>query len=369
MSRRKIDGYAGKRYDVGTLIPRKRRQHVTTPDKPQDWPGPDDLDAPTDAKTFIENARRHGAGLLGPQAQVMPYVGIAGFTDVHEVRSIAADLYTMRPYGQPDLGGRRLAVGVLVSWKTLNGQPAGDPERYPKIERVRTLLDAATAPIAHYSPALGQKPEDGTTMAIADRTLRLIHYNSREPGLPAQVERLCAAAGPNLDGFQFNIAWPKDEDIRAIAQDYPALRIVLQVNREMFSNVGRSPQLLTAEIAKRYDPYVTDILFDMSGGTGAAIDFKETEKVLESLYGAFGGAEHGGLGIGIAGGLDYKNVYDLKPLFERWPDLSIDAEGRVRDAYKDAQGKPVTYLNENAREFARRALWPLPRRPETPTTP
>jgi len=333
---------------------------MTTPERPHDWPS---------ASEFIENARKHGAGLLGPQAKVMPYVGIAGFTSVHEVRSIAADLYTVNPYGSPGIAGRRLAVGVLASWKTLNGEPAGNPERYPKIEDIRALFDAAVEPIRHYSLGLGQQEGDGVTVPIDDRTLRLIHYNSREPNLVAQVDRLCEHAGPNLSGFQFNIAWPNEDDIRCLAQDYPTLRFVLQVNREMFSNVSRNPQLLVGEIGKKYVPYVTDILFDMSAGTGTAVDMKEAEAVIEALYGAFGGAVKGGLGIGLAGGLDYKNVYGLKPLFDRWPDLSIDAEGKVRDSYVNAKKETITYLNEGAREFARRALWLTPPPSGTQTTP
>ncbi len=334
---------------------------MTTPDKPQDWPGPDEVARPT-LKEMFEMKRRQG----GMHARVTPYVGVAGFTTVHEVRSIAADAYTIRPYGASGTGDRRLAVGVLASWKTLNGAPAGNPERYPPIERIRDLFDAAVEPAL-----LGGLGDDAgvVQMEIKDRTLRLIHYNSREPNRVAQVDRLCEIAGPNLGGFQFNIAWPKDEDIREISAEYPALRIVLQVNREMFSNVSRSPQLLAAEIRKRYYPHVTDILFDMSAGTGVAVDMKEAASVIEALYGDFGGAVNGGLGIGIAGGLDYKNVYGLKPLFDRWPDLSIDAESGARDSYKDTAGKTVTYINEAGREFARRALWLTPPEPETQTAP
>jgi hypothetical protein len=298
-----------------------------------DWPSPSDLD------------RR-------PKAT--PYVGIAGFTDPHEVRSIAADAYTIRPYGAPDIGGRRLSVGVLARWETLNGGPsAGNPDRHPKIEDIRALFNAAVEP--SLVGGIGDNAGDAQ-LAIKDRTLRLIHYQSREPNLVAQVDRLCEMAGPNLDGFQFNIVWPDPDDIREIALEYPTLRIIVQINGEMFSNVARNPQLLVKELAAKYAAHATDYLFDMSGGTGAAIDMKETTAVLDALYGAFGGASKGGLGIGIAGGLDYKNVYGLKPLFERWPDLSIDAEGRIRDSYVDARKETVTYLNEGAREYARRGI-------------
>jgi len=308
---------------------------VTAPEHPHDWPSPSDLDQ---------------------RPKVTPYVGIAGFTDPHEVRSIAADLYTMRPYGTPETGDRRLSVGVLVSWETLNEAPAAaHPDRLPRIKGVRALLDAAIEPIRHYSPGLGQVERDGTTFEIKDRCLRFIHYKSREPNLVAQVDRLREIAGPNLDGIQFNIAWPEAEDIREIAQEYPTLRLVMRIDREMFSNVARNPQLLVRELAAKYAPYATDYLFDMSGGAGAAIDMQEAETVIAALYGAFGGAAKGA-GIGVSGGRDYKNVYDLKPFLDRWPDLSIDAESRIRDSYVNAKKETITWLNENAREFARRGI-------------
>lgn len=325
---------------------------MTDKDKPQDWPGPDDLD-PGSLAEMMRKARAHGVGLLGPQAQVRAYDGIAGFMSPEEVRAVAADSGVIATHGTPHFGGRRLAIGVLVSWKTLNGQPAGQPSRYPKLERVREIIDAAAEPYHHKAP--WQPETEGTVFDLQSRCLRIIHYNTREPNLLAQLDRLCEIAGPNLDGFQLNMVWPPEEDIRSWAQDHPTMRIILQVNRSMFSNVARKPQLLTGEIARRYYPWITDILFDMSSGTGAPADLDEASAALVALYEAFGGAEKGGLGIGLAGGLDPVSVWNLKPLFERWPDLSIDAEGRLRDK-NDAMDC------EKAREYVRRAHGVMPLR-------
>lgn len=325
---------------------------MTDKNRPQDRPS---------SSASVEEAKRRGAGLLGPQAAVAPYVGIAGFMTPQEVRAVAADAYTIGGFGTPTYGGRKLAIGVLASWKTLNGVPPGNPKRYPKIEEVRSILDAAAAPYAHRSP--WQPATEGTDFDLKARCLRIIHYNSREPNLVAQLDRLCEAAGPNLDGFQLNIAWPPEEDVRWWADDHPTMRVILQVNRAMFSNVARNPQLLAGELRKKYWPRVTDFLFDMSGGTGASVDIAEATRVLEALYGAFGGAAAGGANIGIAGGLGPSAVVALKPLFERWPDLSIDAESGVRDKDDALDG-------EKARQFVHRALGVMPPAPpETRTTP
>jgi len=315
---------------------------VTAPERPQDWPSPAE---------FIEEARKHGGGLLGPQAKLGPYTGIAGFTTAAEVRSVAADAYTISGFGTPHFGQRRLAIGVLVSWETLNGEaPRKYPERYPPIGRVREILDAAAEPYVHRSP--WQPENEGTVFDLKARCLRLIHYNSKEPNLLAQLDRLCEIAGENIDGFQLNMAWPPEDDLKWWAEEHPTMRLILQVNRKMFSNVVRSPQLLMIEIDKRkYLPSITDILFDMSGGAGQPADLTEARTVLEALYGAFGGL----VGIGLAGGLEWHSLWKLQPLFDRWPDLSIDAEGRLRD-------KSDALNAEMAREYARRAFGVMPLR-------
>jgi len=49
---------------------------------------------------------------------------------------------------------------------------------------------------------------------------------------------------------------------------------------------------------------------------------------LETFHGLF----RDQVGIGVAGGLDAENVRELAPLLRDWPDLSLDAEGRLREA-------------------------------------
>ena len=290
-----------------------------------------------------------------------PYTGIAGFTTAEEVRSVAADAPTIACYGTPHFGRRRLAIGVLVSWETLNGEaPRRFPERYPAVGKVRGILDAAAEPYHHRAEWQGE--DEGTTFDLKARCLRLIHYSSKEPNLLSQLDRLCEIAGSNLDGFQFNMAWPPEDDLKSWTMDHPTMRIILQVNGKMFSNVSRKPQLLVDEIAKRYLPHgPTDILFDMSGGAGQKIDLVETEAAVDALHSAFGGQ----LGIGLAGGFDWQSVADLKPFFEKWPDLSIDAEARVRDRFCDPKDKKeviADVLGEAAREYARRAFGVMPLR-------
>ncbi len=310
----------------------------------------------------IENVRKDKLGIFGPRAKLVPYTGVTGFMSVADVRAVAADAYTASGFDTPTRGGRKLAIGVLASWKTLNGEPPGPPGRYPKLEDIRAVIDAAAETYHHR--AVWQPEGEGASFDLKTRCLRMIHYSSKEPNLSAQIDRLCEIAGPNLDGFQLNMTWPREDEIRALAQARPTLRLILQINSRMYSGVSRSPQLLATEVAKKYSPWVTDVLFDMSGGFGLSADLAEAEYALEALYTTLGGADAGGISIGVAGGLCWQSVVGLKRLFDRWPDLSIDAEGRLRDKTTDALNR------EMAREYVRRAAGVMPHRtPKTETTP
>lgn len=309
---------------------------MTDKNRPHDWPS---------ASEFIAEARKRGVGLLGPQAKIVPYFGVTGFTRPEQVDNVL-DSYTTPAFGNPHFAPRQLMVGVLASWETLNGEKHPEyPERYPEIEDIPAIFAAASKTTCHAEP-LDEWPDRGLgpSYDLSQKTLRLIHYHTKEPNLLAQLDHLCEIAGQHLGGFQLNTVWPNADDIRWWAEDHPTMRIVLQINSQMFSNVARKPQLLVEEIGKKYVPWITDVLFDMSGGAGQAIDLGEAGAVLEALYGALGDR----LGIGVAGGLDHSGVVALKPLFERYPRLSCDAEAKIADKRGGVNGEAARYYLRNA---------------------
>lgn len=332
------------------------------PDKtpPADWPGPDELEKPPMAKFFAE-ARQHGIGLLGPQARILPYTGIAGFTTAQEVHRVVADSPTIFCFGTPHFGHRQLAIGVLVSQETMDGRPPRKyPDRYPAIDKIREIIDAASLPYVYR--VSWQPKTEGTIFDLRKRCLRLIHYSGPGEGLCTRLDRLCEIAGPNLDGFQLNMVWPPAAELKSWAMDHPTMRVILQVNRRMYAHVARTPKMLIDEIAKTYLPWcITDILFDLSGGTGLKIDLAGAWLAIKGLYDAFGGQ----VGIGLAGGLDKNSVRELKPFFQKWPDLSIDAEGMIRDVIldeKDPEKIIASSLGTVAREYVRRSICIIPLR-------
>ena len=138
--------------------------------------------------------------------KIGPYIGVTGFMSRAEVEEALEVV--------PQDAIRRLMVGVLMSDKTLAGQENKWPGRYPKREAVADIF-------------------------VDDpRVLNLVHYNTHEPkSLCWQLKEVTELAGPNLDGFQLNMAWPPITQLRNYVEEYPEKLIVLQIGHTAMAQV------------------------------------------------------------------------------------------------------------------------------------
>jgi hypothetical protein len=217
-----------------------------------------------------------------------PYIGVTGFTTPEEV---ASALRFLPP------GRRRLMVGVLVSDRTLEGLPEEQhPRRHPPVADLPALF-----------------PED-------PRAFNVIHFHTRTPeALAAQAERLIALAGPRLHGLQINLHQVPSEGLRAIRARHPSLRLILPLRDLIPDGASRFVE---------QDPCLVDVaLFDLSAGRGLLFDPIEARSALEEIE-----VRMPGVALAVAGGLGPDTIHHVRPLQERFPDLSIDAESRLRDA-------------------------------------
>jgi len=81
------------------------------------------------------------------------------------------------------------------------------------------------------------------------------------------------------------------------------------------------------KLRKAVNPYkglVDYVLLDPSGGIGRQFDPEVERPYLEALVDM-------GIGLGVAGGLSPSTLHLLEPLVKDFPQLSIDAEGRLRN--------------------------------------
>jgi len=219
-------------------------------------------------------------------------------------------------------------VGVLASWKSLQAIPLKSTWQNrmanPNIIKDLFVSNKRVLNLVHFNTEANQKD----------------HY--REDML--KIKRL---AGPNFNGFQLNMAWPDIVELQRYRsfmgyQD----RIVLQLGRRALELADNSPRK-TASLLSPYSTSINDILFDPSGGKGQPFNVNTAYNFLSAI------ADRGwDIGMGVAGGLGPNSLDLLEPLIEKFPDLNIDAEGKLRDSEGNLDLQAVkNYLDQAACAF------------------
>lgn len=245
--------------------------------------------------------------------KVYSYIGVTGVTDRRQVEDMLENMHELVGHQ------RSLMVGVLASAKQLRGIPLAErwARQYPtEIDEIARI----------FSPS--------------QQCLNLVHFDTRPEYLSELYDDLVEImnrGGPNLHGFQLNITWP-DRDVLARLRDLPRaskLRIVLRVGEEALQALGDGvcevdrPEALLRKV-REYQGLVDYILFDLSGGKGIPIDPGRALDYLQPLE----RARRTGLmsaKLGVAGGLDHDTICRIAPIVIEIPDISIDAQGRLRN--------------------------------------
>jgi hypothetical protein len=90
-------------------------------------------------------------------------------------------------------------------------------------------------------------------------------------------------------------------------------------------------------------------LFDLSGGLGTALNAEAGLPVLRAVR-----ERHPELGLGIAGGLSAETMHLIDVVAQEFPDVNIDAEGKIRDNADAPLNLTMTtaYIQAAAHQFA-----------------
>lgn len=246
---------------------------------------------------------------------IKPYIGITGFMKRNEVKAVL-DLMPLE-------SKRLLMVGVLANWRTYKGIQTKQSSRHPKIEDIKRIF--LPHPLA----------------------LNLIHYHTNNmEALHEELIELSILGGYNLHGFQLNNTWPPIEELQRYRAVYPNYVIVLAVTKKAFEETNNSSEQLVSRL-KEYDGLVNYVLLDASGGLGVPMN---TERILEYLRAIR--SSNLGAGLVVAGGLGPNTMHLVQPVVKEFPELSIDAEGKLRDQ-KDNLDLALTgdYLKKSLEMF------------------
>jgi len=188
---------------------------------------------------------------------------------------------------------------------------------------------------------------------------RVIHYSYADTQDPNDVARLtgeCIDRIPGdcrVDGWQFNnLAWHEKDYTKVLGLTKARLGADFIIAQLSGSILAHSDPV---ELAKRLaESGVSHTLLDSSGGSGKSFDETLYERFLEAL------ARHApDIGLGVAGGLGPgEHLEPYRRLLAQYPDLSCDAEGKLRDYPKDPatdQLKNSMLSTDNAKVFVLQA--------------
>lgn len=241
------------------------------------------------------------------------YIGITGFMSRSEVDVVLA--------AKPAASERLLMVGVLVSAKTMRMERNSKLNRYP-------------FPCSIISGIIWRHP----------RVLNLVHYATDDRrNLSLQLDMVSGWSGSSLDGFQLNMVWPDPREMERykIEPNGPQeTTFVLQVGGRAFEKVRKSPKALARKLADEYDGLADYVLIDPSGGEGKPFDPVVARACIEAVT-----AKCPNLAVGLAGGLGPDTLDCVEPLLRDFPDLCLDAEGRLRTPVDNLDlDRAVAYL-------------------------
>lgn len=246
-----------------------------------------------------------------------PYIGM---TDVPNAVWLRGMLSVHYREGETQ---RLLQAGVMMSYKSLNGLETKWAAAWPKNEAIAGIfVDAVDV-------------------------LNCLHYADYDGASGGDdIRRALRYGGPHLNAVQLDMIWPKPELLELMRGLKSELRIILQVGAKALEQAGDDADTLIERL-KPYRGLVDDVLLDRSGGQGLAMNPAHLETFIYELR-----ARRPDLGIALAGGLGPDSLRLVAPLIRKFPELSIDAQGRLR-----ASGSAMDPIDrERAEAYLRKAI-------------
>lgn len=229
---------------------------------------------------------------------MIPYIGITDFRNVRQVR------YLLKQFNEHKSlhSNRVLHVGVMMSRKTLLGLPTKWTKAFPTNEEIAPILSEPGA-------------------------YNVLHYADYEtdPDLHRNLRQAITYGGDNMNAVQLDMIWPDSTTVaHAVASSHKKIEVILQIGKNAMEAERDDPKRVVDRLA-RYDGAIDRVLLDRSMGNGVGMNSEVLLPYARAIRDRFPN-----LGIAAAGGLGPETVELVEPLIREFPDLSIDAQSRLR---------------------------------------
>ncbi|MFA6537634.1 MAG: hypothetical protein WCT18_04550 [Patescibacteria group bacterium] len=227
-----------------------------------------------------------------------PYVGITDFMNFEQVKAMLA-VFNQHKKIDSD---RKLHVGVMMSFKTLHNLPTKWADAFPRKEEIRRIFSS-------------------------DETYNCLHFVDYEnrPDLWRTLVQAISFGGMRLDAVQLDMVWPEPSHIsHGVHTSRKPVEIILQIGQKAFDAVDNNETFLINKLAE-YEGVIDRVLLDRSMGKGIPLQPELLLPFARKIKWHFPE-----IGIGFAGGIGPTTVSLIEPLVKEFPDLSIDAQGKLR---------------------------------------
>lgn len=233
------------------------------------------------------------------ETRPIPYIGITDFMTGAEARVMLRAFSEYRAGKAP----RKLMVGVMMSYKTLNNLPSK---------------------FTHAFPAKAETPSIFFDHPLAFNTLHYADYDDQtdEQDIRAMMD-ICLQG--HLHAVQFDMPWPHWRLLEVVKRlsDW-RVNTVLQIGKNALDQCNNDPQEVCFQV-ERYGRLVDYVLLDKSMGQGRGMDATALLPFVRAIAEAFPV-----MGIAVAGGLGPTTMHLMEPIVQEFPEISIDAQGKLR---------------------------------------
>lgn len=225
-----------------------------------------------------------------------PYIGITDFETPEQVNQMIV-VFDEAQEKYPSSILRKLMIGVMISYKTLNNIESRWSDIWVKKELIKFLF------VKHTS------------------VYNALHYADYEGDTNLKhLLRATEYGGENIQSLQLDMIWPSVEMLAEFKKERPAIELILQVGKPAFKKINDDPAWLVRKL-KEYEGIIEFVLLDKSMGQGKAMNADELLIYFKAIVSS-------GLNMGLAGagGLGPKTVRIAQPLFDYHKSMSVDAQ-------------------------------------------
>ncbi len=235
-----------------------------------------------------------------------PYIGITDFENREQVvrmRNLLMELSASTPGTSRDL-----MVGVMMSYKTLKGQKSKWTNVWPPKQEVGYIF---------------------TSDSHLLNTLHYADYNNFTTSEDLLTALTFANSHNGLDAVQLDMQWPDPRVILGATHRFrithnKQLPVILQVGRGAINTWGGDRKKVISKIGSYHDT-INGVLLDMSGGKGIPLDTNLLIEYLSEIKN-----KYPNLLLAVAGGLGPDTMDLIKPIISEFPNISFDAQSKLR---------------------------------------